>query len=100
MRYTKYPMMKDELKQLAKEIRECKSVRKQDEREKLNLELYQVQYNIDKRKDIFRHTHIAYCMLRGKTYEQIENHCRVLPNFNRINKLMEENEQKTICASA
>lgn len=98
MKYSRYPMMKDELKQLAKEIRECKRARKQDEREKLNLELYQVQYNIDKRKDIFRHTHIAYCMLRGRTYEQIENHCRVFPNFIRINKLMTDNEQKTVCA--
>lgn len=100
MKRNRYPMMKDGLKQLAKEIHEWKSNRKQDKREKLNLEQYEIQYRIDKRKDEFRHTHIAYCMLRGKTYEQIENHCRVLPNFNRINKLMEENEQKTICASA
>lgn len=100
MRYSKYPMMKDELKQLAKEIHEWKGNRKQDKRALLKMELNEVQGKIDWRQDEFRHIHIAYCMLRGRTYEQIENHCRVFPNFIRINKLMADNEQKTICASA
>ncbi len=100
MKQTRYPMMKDELKQLAKEIREWKGNRKQVKREKLNLPEWKVQYEVDYRKSIFRHTHIAYCMLRGRTYEQIEKHCKVLPNFNRVNKIMEDNEQKTICISA
>ncbi len=95
----RYPMMKDELKQLAKEIREWKGNRKQDKREKLNLCQWEVQDKIDWRKNEFRHIHIAYCMLRGKTYEQIENHCRVFPNFVRVNKLMADNEQKTVCVN-
>jgi hypothetical protein len=99
MKYSRYPMMKDELKQLAKEIREWKGNRKQDKRCKLNLEQYEIQYRIDRRKDEFRHIHIAYCMLRGRIYEQIEKNCRVLPDFNRIDKLIEDNEQKTICVN-
>lgn len=100
MKYSRYPMMKDELKQLAKEIHEWKGNRKQDKRTLLKMELNEVQGKIDWRQDEFRHIHIAYCMLRGRTYEQIENHCRVFPNFIRINKLMADNEQKTICVSS
>jgi hypothetical protein len=100
MKYSRYPMMKDELKQLAKEIREWKDNRKQDKRALLKMELWDIQGKIDWRKNEFRHIHIAYCMLRGRTYEQIEKNCRVLPNFNRIDKLIEDNEQKTICVNS
>jgi len=100
MKHIKYPMMKDGLKQLAKEIREWKGNRKQDKRAILKMEQWEVQDKINWRKDEFRHTHIAYCMLRGRIYEQIEKNCRVLPNFNRIEKLMTDNEQKTICANS
>ena len=37
MKYTKYPELKSELKQLAKEIREWKNNRKQDKRRALNM---------------------------------------------------------------
>ena len=100
MKYTKYPELKSELKQLAKEIREWKNNRKQDKRRALNMTQWQVKFEIDWRKERFRSMHIAYCMLRGRKYEQIENHCKVPPNFDHIKEYMEEYAAKTICASA
>lgn len=41
---------------------------------------------------IYRHKHIAYCLLRGKKYEQIENKVREgnEPNFSYIEQIMKE----------
>ena len=100
MKKTKYPELKMELKQLAKEIREWKRNRKEDRRFELGMPLYKVQDQVDWRKDYFRHKHIAYCMLIGREYEQIENYCRVSPSFDIINKIMEEHASKALCASA
>jgi hypothetical protein len=96
----KYIKLKEELKELAKEIREWKNNRKLDKRSQLGMNQWQVQVQIDWRKDDFRHKHIAYCMLRGRKYEQIENYCRVLPSFSRIDSIMEQYESKAVCASA
>jgi hypothetical protein len=38
----------------------------------------------------FRHKHIVYCLLRGRTREQIENPTRNKPNEPLIKKLLEE----------
>jgi len=100
MRYTRYPELKSELKQLAKEIREWKNNRKQDKRRELDMRQWEIESQVDWRKDEFRHKHIAYCMLRGREYEQIEQYCKVSPNFDRIKGIMEEYEPKTLCASA
>ena len=100
MRYTKYPELKVELKKLAKEIRVWKNNRKQDKRQQLKMRQWEVQEQVDWRKDDFRHKHIAYCMLRGRKYEQIENFCKVFPNFDRINEIMEKYEPQVVCASA
>jgi hypothetical protein len=100
MKYTKYPELKNELKKLAKEIRQWKNNRKMDKRAELGMSQWQVQGEVDWRKDNFRHKHIAYCILRGRGYEQIENYCRVAPDFDRIDKIMETYDPKAICASA
>jgi hypothetical protein len=100
MRPTKYPKLKSELKKLAKEIRYWKANRKLDKRIELKMLQDQVQDQVDWRKDDFRHKHIAYCMLRGRTYEQIENYCRVAPDFDRIDKILEEYGSETLCAGA
>jgi len=100
MRYTKFPELKSELKQLAKEIREWKNNRKLDKRTELGMRQWEIESKIYWRKDEFRHKHIAYCMLRGRTYEQIENYCKESPDFDRIKRIMEEYEPKTLCASA
>ena len=55
---------KVEQKKLAQEIRKLKSQRKESDCGYVrNLEMY---------RDDYRHHHIAYCELRGRTREQIE----------------------------
>ena len=100
MKKVKYPELKSELKELAKEIKEWKRNRKEDKRFELRISLYEAQSQVDWRKDEFRHKHIAYCMLRGRKYEQIENFCKVSPNFDRIKRIMEKYEPQVVCASA
>lgn len=70
MKYTKYPELKAELKEIAKEIRIWKSRRKQDKRE--GCELWRIHLNLSNLKDSFRKKHIVYCMLRGRYYYEIE----------------------------
>ena len=73
--------MKNQLKQLAKEIRELKA-----QRGPVNNgfvpELSGKQYE-------YRHRHIAYCMLRGRSYEQIEKKCAEgnKPNMEYVNAI-------------
>lgn len=60
--------LKSELKTLSSEIRQKKSLRKKPLNEFGNgyvPGLAGAQFDA-------RHTHLAYCMLRGRTYEQIE----------------------------
>ncbi len=77
---------KEELKQLALKIRKLKSQRKETDN--------QWEISLEKRK--FRHDHIAYCLVRGRVYEQIEQpHENNKPNWNIINK-SKDNLQKQI----
>jgi hypothetical protein len=52
----------------------------------------------------FRHKHIAYCLLRGRTYEQIESkvHEGNEPNWDKINAYMKavQDEQEALCPRA
>jgi len=100
MRKTRYPELKAQLKKLAKEIRYWKSNRKQEKRAALGLWLYQIDGKIDVRANEFRHKHIAYCMLRGRAYEEIEQKCNTSPDWTYIDSIKEEYEQKDLCASA
>lgn len=100
MRYTKYPELKAELKQLAKDIRKWKRNRKLDKRIELGIDLWHAVSKVEQYKYEFRHKHIAYCMLRGRTYEQIELYCKVSPNFDYVDAVMEEHGPQTVCASA
>jgi hypothetical protein len=95
MKYTKYPELKAELKQLAKEIREFKYLRDHwwDHREQSQ---GAYQWAVESRADDFRHMHIAYCMLRGRKYEEIERYCREAPDFNRIKHIKWEHGNKTL----
>ena len=100
MKYTKYPVLKQELKELAKEIRYWKSKRKLKERQELGLVQYQVEEAVDCRRNEFRHKHIAYCQLKGRTRQQIE--CPAddnLPNEDWIQEIMDEHtEDVRACA--
>jgi len=65
---TKYPKLKQELKDLAASIRHGKSKRK-SHTDGLVPGLYSDQY-------VYRHKHIVYCMLHGRDLSEIENHNR------------------------
>lgn len=67
----KYSDLKQQLKDWAKQIRFYKDHRKLDKRE--DYDLSYLEYEILKLKWEFRHNHIAYCELRGREYNEIEN---------------------------
>ena len=94
MKYTKYPELKAELKELAKEIRQFKYMRDhwwefgEDYAHKHPRYIQgEFQCAVQSRAREFRHKHIAYCMLRGRKYEEIERYCREAPDFKRIDSI-------------
>jgi len=100
MKYTKYPELKQELKDLAKELRYWKSKRKLPARQELGKALWEVESAIYWRRREFRHKHIAYCQLRGRERYKIERPADDnLPNEATIERIMAEHA-KDVCASA
>ena len=100
MRKSKYPVLKQELKELAKELRYWKSKRKFDARRELGMALWRIESKIDGKRHEFRHKHIAYCQLRGRERYQIE--CPAdnnLPNEELIERIMADHAEN-VCASA
>jgi len=98
MRYTKYPELKAELKELAKEIRQLKY--KRDHYREFGNDQSEFMWNAKKKGWDFRHKHIAYCMLRGRKYEEIERYCREAPDFKRIDRIRGEHAEQTLRACA
>ena len=87
--------LKAEQKTLAEEIRSNKT-----ETKKLQKAGKCAGYHQAKQVTLrwqYRHGHIAYCMLRGRKYEEIERSCRTEPVFDRINRIMETYAQKEQC---
>ena len=91
--------LREELKELAIQIREEKAECKEYQKEHGGKSYF--EYRTTARK--YRHMHIAYSMLRGKTMEQIEPKHRegsLPPNVHEIDKYMEiyydEPEKETI----
>jgi len=70
MNYPKRLELKEKLKSWGKQIRYLKNTRKQDKREGRTLQ--DIEFDIYKLKREFRHHHIAYCEMRGRTRLQIE----------------------------
>lgn len=100
MKYTKYPELKQELKDLAKEIRNWKSKRKPRNRVGLGLSQWQVEAEVNYRSNEFRHKHIAYCQLRGRERYQIERPAEDnLPKESWIKEIMDEH-RKDVCVGA
>ena len=62
--------MKDELKGMASEIRRLKNHRPLKFRE--NYDLWDLDQSIREASRQFRFDHVVYCLLRGRTMEQIE----------------------------
>lgn len=100
MKYTKYPELKRRQKVLARDIKLWKGNRKLKKRIQLNLQEWQIGAKLCRLKNEFRHNHIAYCMLRGRKYEEIERFCREAPDFDFVDEITEKHAQKAICASA
>ena len=112
-----YQEIKEEMKTLAKSIRE-----KKDERNNLFRESHQIIINDEPNQEMiskacviqykdlpilkheFRHRHIARCELRGKTREQIETPSENHPaNEKYITKIKEEwtkRYEEALCANA
>ncbi len=67
---TRYPKLKSELKELAREIKYWKPKRKLKNRG--NNLLSDIHFKLRQRKYEFRHRHIAYCELNGRKREEIE----------------------------
>ena len=65
-----FKKIKEEQKVRAKKLRELKKSRKQDKRN--GRPLWSILCDIWSLKREFRHTHIAYCELRGRLRGQIE----------------------------
>ena len=94
MRYTKYPELKSELKALAKEIRGWKF--KRDHWYDYSNVQWEFQYKVIRKAREFRHKHIAYCLLRGRAYFEIECPANDNKPDNRyISQIMEKYEQET-----
>lgn len=68
--------IKNQMKQLACDVRKAKHDFKQFQREGKYREAISAMFKKDSLKEDFRHKHIARCLLRGKTYKQIEAKCR------------------------
>ena len=85
-----YPLteIKNQQKERGSTIRKFKNERKGTKTED---ELSNTLWNLYKLRIEFRHNHIAYCEVRGKTREQIEiPRENNRPNEDKINKIKEE----------
>jgi|WetSurMetagenome_2_1015567.scaffolds.fasta_scaffold03175_10 hypothetical protein len=94
---------KEELKKLAQELKELKRWRKG----KPPAESCKNDWDIWKKKKDYRYEHIAYCLVRGRIYEQIENpneETKHIDNiwhaWDKINKLKDELQIKVDEANA
>ena len=109
------------LKVLANQIRDFKNELRQyyKDRNALKFEKFKEKYDgrecfsiekdIRKAKYEFRHQHITYCLVRGRSYEQIEQKVRENnePNEDYINELLETyppvsqvDDEKIVCVNS
>jgi hypothetical protein len=81
--------LKAQLKDWSLKIRNLKRSRKQDKRG--TTPLWQIEGEIYSLKRTFRHHHIVYCEVRGRTRDQIEKPSENnLPDETKIQKIKEE----------
>ena len=76
--------LKEQQKELAKEIKELKGKRKESR--------YGYVPGLEGKRSTYRYRHIAYCMARGRKYEEIERTCREEPYMPAIEKIIAEIE--------
>jgi hypothetical protein len=89
--------LKNELKAMSSQIREDKADLKKYQQENDGWDNGRF-HAIEIQKYEFRHKHIAYGLLRGLKYEQIENHCSDdhSPNFAYIKELTDGHQEKAV----
>jgi len=101
--------LKAELKDLAQTIRTSKVSFKDEQRSKGGSASYKSISDLSNLKHTFRHKHIAYCMFRGRAYEEVEKTCREdnKPNMDMVNSLVVEyllkskdTSDEALCVSA
>ena len=87
-------VLKEENKELALKIKEGRSELRtlKSKGEGGTLGFKKIYWKLEDLGYDFRHRHIAYCLLRGRGYEQIERSCRDdnKPNFKLVEKYKEE----------
>ena len=94
--------LKSELKQLAVDLRSEKATIKEAQKEFGSGAACSQQYNILKSKMTYRHKHIVYSMMRGRTYEQIEPKCRKgnEPDQKLLQEITSEYSAQNVCAGS
>ena len=96
----KYTELKQHIKELATEIKEKKGLRKESKYGYVS-GLLELRYRA-------RHHHIAYCLLRGRTMEEIESKTREdnAPSASYVDTIMmsieprEEANEEAVCCGA
>ncbi len=93
-------LLKNELKAKAAEIRKTRVELKELQRSGQIAGHH--QYSLISLKRDYRHRHIAYSMLRGRSYEQIEPKCREdhKPNMDLVKEIMDEYAKENVCVGA
>lgn len=92
-------VLKQELKQFALELHNDKADLKKTQRETGYAGNLQFSLHVKKRE--YRHKHISYSMMRGRTYEQIEQKCAEnnKPDMALIQRILDEYNTKNVCIS-
>ena len=84
-------IIKEDLKDLARKIREKKDELKKYQRKNKGYASYRQYSEIQEAQEEFRHKHIARCLLKGLRYEQIEQPKEGnTPYWTRIEKYKDE----------
>lgn len=97
-----FKVLKEELKQLAVELHSEKIDLKKNQREGAIVAACALQYSILKNRMDCRHKHIAYSMMKGRTYEQIEPKCKEdnKPNMDLVKRIIDEYSAQNVRACA
>ena len=94
--------LKNILKQSATEIRTDKALIRQILKGLVPGSSGALRSGLSGKKWEYRHKHIAYSMMRGRTYEQIEQKCAPdnKPNLDLVERIIDEYAKKDVCACA
>jgi ATP/maltotriose-dependent transcriptional regulator MalT len=88
MRSVTFATLKKELKQRALQIRQERAAFKEAQRQ--GVSIWKALGDLGKSVHWYRHHHIVYCLLRGRTQEQIEKPVRDFPDQGLIDRLLQQ----------